>query len=61
LSNLTNKTREMIERGEDAKKQRQEDAIALAKASADASGEGKSSSNGANKTAEIEKAAAGND
>lgn len=61
LSNLTNKSREMIERGEEAKMKRQEEAIALAKAAGEASGEGKSSQNGANKTAEIEKAAAGND
>ena len=61
LSNLTNKTREMVERGKEAKKERQEEAIQMAKESAEASGEGKSSQNGANKTAEIEKAAAGND
>lgn len=61
LSNLTNRTREMIERGEEAKKKRQEEAIKLAKESAKASGEGDKSKNGANKTAEIEKAVAGND
>lgn len=61
LSNLTNKTREMVERGKQAKLERQEEAIELAKKAADASGEGRSSNkNGANKTAEIEKAAAGN-
>lgn len=59
LSNLTNKTREMVERGKQAKLERQEEAIELAKKAADASGEGSSSNkNGANKTAEIEKAAA---
>lgn len=62
LSNLTNKTREMVERGEKAKVKRQEDAIEMAKKSAEASGEGQSSNkNGDNKTAQIEKAAAGND
>ena len=61
LANLTNKTKEIVERGKEAKRERQEEAIRLAKESADASGEGKSSENGANKTAEIEKAAAGND
>ena len=50
----------MIERGEEAKKKRQEEAIKLAKESAKASGEGDESKNGANKTAEIEKAASGN-
>lgn len=59
LSSLTNKSREIVERGEEAKKQRQEEAIRVAKESAAASGEG-SSQNGANKTAEIEKAAANN-
>ena len=37
-----------------------ENAIEMAKEAANASGEGNSSQNGANKTAEIEKAAAGN-
>ena len=60
LSNLTNKTREMVERGKEAKLERQEEAIEMAKKAAEASGEGKSSQNGANKTAEIEKAASGN-
>ena len=59
LANLTNKSREMVERGKEAKKERQEEAIEMAKEAADASGEGQSSSNGANKTAEIEKAASG--
>ena len=59
LSNLTNKTREMVERGRQAKLEREQDAIRIAKEAAEASGEGKSSQNGANKTAEIEKAAAG--
>ena len=58
LSSLTNRPAEMVERGKQAKKERQEEAIAMAKAAADASGEGKKE-NGANKTAEIEKAAAG--
>lgn len=60
LSNLTNKSREMIERGQEAKKQRQEEAIRIAKESANASGEG-NSSNGDNKTAQIEKAVSGNE
>lgn len=60
LSNLTNKTREMVERGKEAKKERQEEAIQMAKESAEASGEGKSSQNGANRTAVIEKQASGN-
>lgn len=60
LSSLTNRPAEMVERGKQAKKERQEEAIAMAKAAADASGEG-SKENGANKTAEIEKAASGND
>ena len=54
LANLTNKTREMVERGKKEKAERQEEAIKLAKKSANASGEGKTT-NGANKTAEIEK------
>ena len=54
LANLTNKTREMVERGKKEKAERQEEAIKLAKESAKASGEGKTT-NGANKTAEIEK------
>lgn len=62
LSSLTNRPAEMVERGKQAKKERQEEAIAMAKAAADASGEGdKPAQNGANKTAEIEKAASGND
>lgn len=66
LSNLTNKTREMVERGKQAKLERQEEAIEMAKRAAEASGEGDSSNstssskNGANKTAELEKAMAGN-
>ena len=35
LSGLTNKTREMVERGEQAKKKKQEDAIKLAKQTSD--------------------------
>lgn len=61
LSNLTNKTSEMVERGKQAKLERQKEAIEMAKQAAEASGEGKSSQNGANKTAEIEKAATGKD
>ena len=62
LSSLTNRPAEMVERGKKAKKERQEEAIAMAKAAGDASGEGnKPTQNGANKTAEIEKAASGND
>lgn len=63
LSGLTNRVAEMVERGKQAKQERQEEAIELAKKSAEASGEGDndtSSKNGANKTAEIEKAASGN-
>lgn len=60
LANLTNKPREMVERGEQAKKQRQEEAIQMAKEAGEASGEG-NSSNGDNKTAAIEKAASGNE
>lgn len=59
LSGLTNRTNEMVERGKLAKKERQEEAIAMAKEAADASGEG-TDTNGTNKTAEVEKAAAGN-
>ena len=62
LSSLTNRPAEMVERGKQAKKERQEEAIAMAKAAADASGEGdKPAQNGDNKTAQIEKAASGND
>ena len=61
LASLTNRPAEMVERGKQAKKDRQEEAIALAKASANASAEEDSQNkNGANKTAEIEKAASGN-
>lgn len=56
LSSLTNRPAEMVERGKQAKKERQEYAIKMAKEAAQASGEG-TSKNGANKTAEIEKAA----
>ena len=59
LSGLTNRVAEMVERGKEAKKQRQEEAIKMAKEAGEASGEGEDE-NGANKTAEIEKAAAGN-
>lgn len=59
MVNLTNKPAEVVARGEEAKKKRQEDAIRLAKEAGEASGEGKSSQNGANKTAEIEKVASG--
>lgn len=54
IANLTNKTREMVERGKKEKEERQAEAIKLAKESAKASGEGEST-NGANKTAQIEK------
>lgn len=57
LSSLTNRPAEMVERGKQAKKERQKEAIAMAKSAGDASNEGKQ--NGDNKTAEIEKAAAG--
>lgn len=61
LSGLTNRVSEMVDRGKKAKEERQKEAIKLAKQAADASGEGDSSSNnGANKTAEIEKQASGN-
>ena len=61
LSGLTNRVSEMVDRGKKAKEERQKEAIKLAKQAADASGEGdSSSSNGANKTAEIEKQASGN-
>ena len=61
LSGLTTRTAEMVERGKVAKKERQEEAIAMAKEAADASGEGEDNNqNGDNKTAQIEKAAAGN-
>ena len=54
IANLTNKTREMVERGKKEKEERQVEAIKLAEESAKASGEGEST-NGANKTAQIEK------
>lgn len=57
LSGLTNRVSEMVERGKQAKKEKQEEAIRIAKQSANASGEG-NDKNGANKTAEIEKAVA---
>lgn len=58
LSGLTNRVSEMVERGEQAKLDRQKLAIQFAKASADASGEGKDrETTGQNRTAEIEKAA----
>lgn len=62
LSGLTTRTAEMVERGKTAKKERQEEAIAMAKEAANATGEGENQNdqNGANKTAEVEKAAAGN-
>lgn len=60
LSGLTNRVNEMVERGKQAKEERQKKAIEFAKASADASGEGANTpSTGQNKTAEIEKIAAG--
>jgi hypothetical protein len=60
LSGLTTRTAEMVERGKEAKKERQEEAIAMAKEAGAASGEGDDNQNGANKTAQIEKTAAGN-
>jgi len=58
LSGLTNRVNEMVERGQQAKEDRQKLAIQFAKASADASGEGMNRpSTGANRTAEIEKLA----
>lgn len=54
LANLTNKTREMVERGKAEKKEREQEAIKLAKEAAKASGEGKSTTDD-NKTAQIEK------
>lgn len=60
LSGLTNRVNEMVERGKQAKEDRQKQAIEFAKASADASGEGMNTpSTGQNKTAQIEKLAAG--
>lgn len=57
LSSLTNRPAEMVERGKQAKKEREEEAIKMAKEAANASGEGEQNGNGDNKTAEIEKAA----
>ena len=65
LSGLTTRTAEVVERGKTAKKERQEEAITMAKEAAAATGEGdngdETKQSGSNKTAEIEKAAAGND
>jgi len=61
LSGLTNRVNEMVERGKQAKEERQKLAIEFAKASADASGEGMiRESTGDNDTARIEKLASGN-
>lgn len=61
LSGLTNRVNEMVERGKQAKEERQKLAIQFAKASADASGEGMNrESTGDNDTARIEKIASGN-
>lgn len=61
LSGLTNRVNEMVERGKQAKEERQKLAIEFAKASADASGEGMNKqSTGDNDTARIEKIASGN-
>ena len=61
LSGLTNRVNEMVERGKQAKEERQKLAIEFAKASADASGEGMNrQSTGDNDTAKIEKIASGN-
>ena len=58
LSGLTNRVNEMVERGKQAKEERQRLAIQFAKASADASGEGMTrESTGDNDTARIEKMA----
>ena len=58
LSSLTNRPAEMVERGKQAKKERQEEAIAMAKEAAISSGEdSEENKNGANKTAEVEKMA----
>ena len=54
LANLTNKTREMVERGKAEKKEREAEAIKLTKETANMSGEDKSTNNG-DKTAQIEK------
>ena len=56
LSSLTNRPAEMVERGKQAKREREEEAIKMAKEAANASGEG-DNNNGDNKTAEIEKEA----
>lgn len=65
LSGLTTRTAEVVERGKTAKKERQEEAITMAKEAAAATGEGsngdENKQSGSNKTAEIEKAVAGND
>lgn len=62
LSGLTNRVSEMVKRGKDAKKERQEEAIAMAKEAGEANGEGnnESTKKGANETAEIEKTVANN-
>jgi len=61
LSGLTNRVNEMVERGRQAKEERQKLAIEFAKASADASGEGMHrESTGDNDTARIEQMASKN-
>ena len=61
LSGLTNRVNEMVERGKQAKEDRQKLAIEFAKASADASGEGmEKKSTGDNDTARIEQLASKN-
>ena len=61
LSGLTNRVNEMVERGRQAKEERQNLAIQFAKPAADASGEGMDTkSTGENKTAAIEKLASPN-
>ena len=61
LSGLTNRVNEMVERGRQAKEERQNLAIQFAKPAADASGEGMDTkSTGENKTATIEKLASPN-
>ena len=53
LSSLTNRPAEMVERGKQAKKERQEEAAAMAKATAKNAGEDEQ--NGTNKTNNLEK------
>lgn len=61
LSGLTNRVAEMVERGEEAKKKRQEEAIKMAEEAGKTNGEDEDAEdeNNANKTAEINKSATG--